>query len=157
MKNKYIPSIFYFLLAFVWSSHSYAGDRVSEFWAGYFEYSNSFWDGSQSVITNLRLKISPYGGCEISREGFQSDDTIICSVKEAAHGDEIGIRFVSYANGDVKNEYGVQPYRKMAPLFYLKKSGVSGVVTVWGRSYKPPKVKVAGEYFEKVSEIKFVK
>ncbi|WP_431821324.1 DUF5991 domain-containing protein [Burkholderia sp. F1] len=145
---KYVHGLLF--LIFAAASSPCFSEGVGEVWEGDYEYSNSFWDGVQSVITDINLKISSNGGCSVSWEGFQKDEKIICSVGKDSVGGGVIIRFVSYSNGDSKNEYGVEVYKPKARLFSLVRLNKNPIITTWGEAYRPPKTKRSGVYFKKI-------
>jgi hypothetical protein len=127
----------------------FAEDRsVDGFWAGNYRYSDSFWDGIQSVITDIKLKITQDDNCTLSWEGFQTDEKIICTVQKDKSGNGIDVLFVSYSDGALKNKYGVEIYKPKQRLFALIKSDGKKITTVWS-DLRPDRVKNAGLYFVK--------
>lgn len=73
----------------------------------------------QAVIIEHDLRIQK-DSCHLSINGFQVADEIICQAKPS--DGKISINFVSYANGDTKNIYGVSLYKVGEILFELKGS-----------------------------------
>lgn len=147
--KRLIESIL-FAFAIALTAPSLAADDIGQLWSGDYEYSDSFWDGTQSVITDIKLKIARDGRCTLSQEGFQLDEHILCSAEEGKLRGRLDILFVSYPDGAVKNEYGVEVYKIRDRLFSLQKSRGNSIVTIWSSSYRPPKAKTIGIFFEKV-------
>lgn len=123
---------------------------IDKTWFGEYEYRNSFWDGNQSVITDITLKVSPDGGCSISWEGFQKSEQIICSADFDLKKNGLSINFISYSNGSYENEYGVVVYKPKSRLFLLTRSNRNVVLTTWSELYRPPKTNRVGVYLKKI-------
>jgi hypothetical protein len=122
---------------------------ISE-WAGGYGYSGSFWDGSQSVITEIKLAIGPGRNCSLSWEGFQKDEHILCSVKKGKSDSSADIEFSTYADGSVKNEYGVGAYQPGERLLSLSEDKSKKIFTTWGDNFHPPRVKKVGVFMKKI-------
>lgn len=140
----------FLLVSLIPACYAQEGFKVST-WQGDYEYSDSFSDGNQSVITDIKLKVGPDGSCSILWEGFQKDESIVCKVnKSALKGSGIDVDFVSYSDGKVENEYGVAVYGSKERLFSLIENGGKGLETVWSEKYQPPKAKRSGVFFKKL-------
>lgn len=59
------------------------------------------------------------------------------------------IRFVSFAGGEIENEFGVVQYRKGEVLFTLERTRDQRLLTIWGERFVPPGVKKSGRYFSR--------
>lgn len=129
----------------------YASDGVGiGVWQGGYEYQSSFFDGTQSVITDIKLTIRSDGSCSLLWEGFQKDEGIVCKVdkpKEKVRG--INVEFLSYPDGKIENMYGVEVYSPGERLFSLLKKSDGTLITVWSEKYRPPQSHESGIFFEK--------
>jgi hypothetical protein len=138
------------LLSMVAPTVCSAEDRsVDGFWTGNYTYASSVSDGTQPIITDMELKISRDDHCTLSWEGFQTDQKIICAVQKDKSADGIAILFVSYADGSLKNEYGVEIYQPKERLFSLVKSDGKEITTIWSNVYRPDRANKAGRFFVK--------
>ncbi len=81
----------------------------------------------QAVIVEQALVLSA-DGCTLSVNGYQVSENIIC--KAESKGDGVAINFVSYADGSVKNIYGVQVYEAGETLFILT-GDTARPATIW--------------------------
>jgi hypothetical protein len=130
---------------------SYAQGAVDvKSWQGSYEYSGSFFDGIQSVISDITLTIGADGSCSLLWEGFQRDENLVCAiVKSAQQADGVDVEFLSYPDGKLENAFGVAVYHPKERLFSLIKKGDGKLITVWSAKYQPPKTKKSGLFFEK--------
>lgn len=118
-------------------------------WWGSYGYD---WDGGRTaggsgIVVSYRLQLGP-NGCRLSATGFQTDEAIRCTATPRAG--VLDIAFRSYANGNVRNQYGVARYRPGERLFSL--SNRRGTIwTGWG-SYSPgDDARPLGRHFRKVA------
>ncbi len=118
-------------------------------WMGDYTYYNSFSDGIQPVITDMKLRITRDDHCTLSWEGFQTNQKIICAVQKRKSEDGIAILFVSYDDGSLKNQYGVEIYKPRERLFSLVRANGKELVTVWSNVYRPDKANKVGRFFVK--------
>lgn len=138
------------LLFMVAPTICFAEDRgVDGFWTGDYTYSHAFSDGIQPVITDIKLTITRDDHCTLSWEGFQTDENIICTIQKDKSEDGITILFVSYHDGSLKNQYGVEIYKPKERLFSLLRSEGKKIITVWSNVYRPDRVNKAGRFFVK--------
>ncbi|WP_315764372.1 DUF5991 domain-containing protein [Sphingomonas sp. Y38-1Y] len=99
-----------------------------------------------SIGVEHRLVLGGRGGCRLTAQGYQSNEDIRCTAVPTRGG--MRITFKSYADGSIKNQYGVTRYQPGATLFTLTR-GPRGVVTSWG-AYEPDGIKgKTGTYFRK--------
>lgn len=138
------------LLSMVVPAICFAEDRsVDGFWIGDYTYFKSFSDGIQPIITDMKLKITRDGRCTLSWEGFQTDEHITCAVQKDNSEDGIAVLFISYADGSLKNQYGLEIYKPKERLFSLVKSDGKKITTVWSNVYRPDKANQVGQFFVK--------
>ncbi|QBR00136.1 DUF5991 domain-containing protein [Paraburkholderia pallida] len=147
-----IIKLIFLLFTIASVSYSLAAGSIDRFWSGNYEFTDTFWDGTQSVITEIKLKINTNGECTLSREGFQQDEHIICFAQENKLSSSIDILFISYLNGSTTNEYGVAVYEHETRLFSLKITKGNKVMTIWSNSYRPPKTTMSGYFLKKQIE-----
>lgn len=82
--------------------------------------------------------------CSLSIDGFQTMERITC--RADTEQTSLHVRFNSYKNGKVENEFGVQVYKVDQILFDLDKSG-GDISTTW-RADKPDSNRPnTGNYF----------
>ncbi|MGO4580722.1 DUF5991 domain-containing protein [Cupriavidus sp. 2TAF22] len=113
---------------------------------GSYGYADQFSDGIQPIITDIIISIDPGGKCDISWQGFQQDQKIMCTTK--AIGNKINILFFKFSDGKTINQYGVAPYSPHECLLSLHKDD-GDLVTKWGKNFSPPGVKKSDHYFRK--------
>lgn len=99
-------------------------------WHGEYIYEH---DAGGGRVVEYRVRLGE-DGCQISAQGFQTDEVIRCRAVGRA-GTPIDIDFASYGDGGVSNVHGVQLYQPGERLFSL--SDRRGVIwTGWG-AYSP--------------------
>jgi hypothetical protein len=99
--------------------------------------------GTAMVVTyTLTLTGS---SCRFSAEGYQTDETILCSARPVPTG--VDVAFKSYADGKTTDKYGNAVYSPGDPLFSLEKAG-GKILTHW-KGYPLPDEKPhpKGVYF----------
>ncbi len=132
--------------------------RAPVSWAGQWEYTappaNSA--GGSPISMQYRLAIDdgkPGGSAQLKIQGFQTDRTIVCDLEPA--NDRIVVKFRSYADGKVVNEFGVAEYRPGEPLLTLARGRDSqngGITTEWqGLSAPREDVPRIGVFFQKAA------
>lgn len=125
-------------------------DNIFSIWHGTYIHSGygGTTAGGSPIIINTVLTITSTGGCQISRDGFQTMERIYCSVSKVDSG--INILFKSYSDGKIENEYGTISYKPNEKLFSLHPIGQSELITtVWG-SLKPDFIqKKRGVFFKR--------
>jgi hypothetical protein len=93
------------------------------------------------------------GSAQLTVQGFQTDQTIVCDVEPT--DDRIVVKFRSYANGKVVNEFGVAEYRPGEPLLTLARGRDSqkGSITTEWQGLSPPREDVPriGVFFQKAA------
>ena len=118
----------------------------SDQWDGVYTYSSTYGKtvGGSVVTSKYRLNVRS-SLCDLNIEGYQINDTIKCTVDNKASS--MSVKFKSYGNGDVVNEYGVAMYKVDDVLFSLSKKD-DLLVTTWGRE-KPDNIPTnEGTYFK---------
>lgn len=115
-------------------------------WSGRYHY--AFSDGANAAGTGVTvtytLVLTP-SSCRFTAEGYQTDETILCSTKAAASG--LDVAFKSYDDGKTTDKYGNAVYSVGDPLFSLERSG-GKLLTHW-KGYPLPDEKPhpKGVYF----------
>jgi hypothetical protein len=113
-------------------------------WAGLWEYNAPPAEsaGGSPISMQYRLVVDDAkqgGTAQLSIRGFQTDQTILCDVERT--NDRIVVKFRSFANGKIVNEYGIAEYREGQPLLTLARSrdqqGQGSVTTEWQRLLEP--------------------
>jgi hypothetical protein len=115
-------------------------------WNGSYIYEASLGDtvGGDAAVVTYKLTVSP-NKCEVSIEGFQTSESIICKTKEADH--TLDINFQSYSDGSIKNKYGINVYKVGSLLLQLKRT--DNLITTWGELLPDEKLAKMGSYFIK--------
>ena len=85
--------------------------------------------------------------CVITSQGYQTDETILCSTEESEKA--LLVKFTSYENGSTKNIYDVETYPPKSTLFKLTAEHKI-LITTWG-TLAPDETHTTGEYFKKRS------
>ncbi len=127
-----------------------ASDAVVRRWAGSYVYEDALGEipagsGTRPFVTyTLRIPGSASQPVTLEADGFQTEDRLRCAV--SGSGERIEVRFLSFADGSVKNQFGVSVYQPNDVLFTLQR-GARGFVTEW-RALKPDVVsRRRGRYF----------
>ena len=120
-------------------------------WNGTYTYEAALGDtvGGDSAVVTYTLTIAP-NKCEISIEGFQTSESIICKTK--ALDNLLDVNFQSYADGSTKNKYGIAIYKVGDSLLQLKRN--ENLLTIWGELLPDDKLPKTGKYFIKESSSK---
>ncbi len=131
-----------------------ASDARARLWAGSYVYEDALGEiparsGTHVFITyKLRVPKSASRPATLNADGFQTEDRVRCAISGSE--DRIEIRFISFADGTVANQFGVAVYQPNDVLFTLERvrtNGVQVVVTEW-RALKPSGVAHRrGRYF----------
>jgi hypothetical protein len=129
-------------------------------WHGEYSYSASGGQtaGGSQIMLEITLKIEPQGTkevCELTLEGYQKDETILCTT--AIDNSRLALQFKSYADGRVVNKYDVAKYKVGETLFSLENIATKNekkqnrYLAYWG-AYTPFGIerKNAKDYFEKI-------
>lgn len=110
----------------------------------YEEYAGRTAGGSPIMVT-WTLTIRP-GHCSIHAEGYQTFEDLRCGT--TAKGNTLAVRWISYADGSLQNQYGVRIYKPQQHLFTLTRAG-KGLTTTWGGLQTNKEGKRPGRYFKK--------
>ena len=118
----------------------------TESWNGTYVYEAELGENAaeDKVIVEYALTLNE-DKCLIKSQGYQTDETIICSSEK--NGTDLIVKFRSYENGETKNIYGVEVFAADSKLFTLT-SNKSTLLTTWG-VLAPDETFTRGEYFKK--------
>ena len=72
-----------------------------------------------NVTYEISIEDGANPGADIKADGYQTSNTILCSTR--TKGNSIELRFLSYPDGKLENEYGVKLYEKGDVLITLTK------------------------------------
>lgn len=134
-----MPLIFLYPLIGQWETASWHGNYQYEAFLG----ENVAED---QIIIEYTLKLADKS-CSVTREGYQTNETLICSAHE--NGEDLEIKFKSYEGGSITNIYGVSVYPPQSILFKLTKTD-GELITTWGLM-APDETNSSGKFFSKVS------
>ncbi|WP_156882710.1 DUF5991 domain-containing protein [Pseudomonas sp. CF161] len=137
------------LLALLTTSSAFGDGASLSNWRGEYLYKESFYDGKQSVITEIKLSISNDGNCRITWNGFQTNKDIICTASIGERKNEINIDFFRFSSGTVENEYGINQYSENERLVTLKNEHHQ-IRAVWGVGFNPFSTDNKKPYFIKL-------
>lgn len=117
---------------------------AGETWRGEYRYEAAAGRtaGGSPMVVEYRLYLSD-GGCRLSVQGYQVDETLLCRSVES--GDGLEVRFESYAGGSPANVYGVRVYKPGETLFVLSRTG-GRMLTRW-KALRPEGAGAEGRYF----------
>lgn len=116
-------------------------------WYGVYEYSETVPRGDITGSIDTRVTLND-SGCRIDAAGVQTEEHIRCNAR--MQGKSLVITFKSYADGGLKNRYGVQRYKQGQPLLTFTRTP-QGLVTAWqGYTMSDARSKT-GKYFMKAS------
>lgn len=114
-------------------------------WYGIYEYSETIPRGEITGSVDTRVTLGD-SGCRIDAQGVQTDEHIRCNAR--MQGKSLVITFKSYADGGLKNQYGVQRYKPGQLLLTFTRTP-QGLVTAWqGYTMSDARSKT-GKYFMK--------
>ncbi len=118
-------------------------------WSGRYGY--EFGDGCNAagtgVTVSYRLTLAP-GMCRFTAQGYQTDDTILCTA--APHANATDIRFKSYGDGKLTDKYGNPEYAVGDHLFMLEHDGARLLTTWKGYPLPDDKPHPKGVYFKRL-------
>ena len=114
-------------------------------WYGTYEYNESVpRNGATGTIrTTVTLNDT---GCRIDAQGTMTDEHIRCDAR--MQGKSLVLTFKSYAEGGLKNRFGVQQHKRGAPLLTFTRTP-QGLVTAWQGYTLSDARKRKGKYFMK--------
>lgn len=97
-------------------------------WGGVYRYNANFGRNAGGTAMNVTYEISiedgPNPGAEISADGYQTSNILLCTTRKK--GSSIELRFLSYPDGNMENEYGVKLYEKNDLLITLTRVANAG-------------------------------
>lgn len=121
---------------------------------------NSKWQGSYIYEADLsggipdRLMFVEYvlevsnNSCKLSVQGYQVSEVILC--RAIGQQRSLDVKFQSYEDGLLKNQYGIQVYSVDQTLFHLNLE--KDLVTHWGALVPDELVAKPGKYFLKTAQ-----
>ena len=134
------------------TSHACMSQESFE-WEGEYLYQDQLGKsfGGSPIVIDMNLRIKADDSCSLVVNGYQISEKIICRAVSDSVGKQI--TFVSYDNGKIENEYGVQQYQVGEVLFSLEHLQ-DKVLTTW-QSLKPDNIeKTKGSFFVKAKMVK---
>ena len=103
-------------------------------WGGIYRYNANFGRNAGGTAMNVTYEIAiedgPDPGAEITADGYQTGNRILCSTR--MKGSSLELRFESYPDGKMENEYGVKLYKKGDLLITLTRVKSGGKTTYRG-------------------------
>lgn len=104
-------------------------------WGGVYRYNANLGRNAGGTAMSVTYQISIEDGAnplaEINADGYQISNTVLCTTRRK--GSSIELRFLSYPDGKLENEYGVQLYEKDDVLITLTRVTTSGRTTYRAR------------------------
>jgi hypothetical protein len=91
-----------------------------------YEWSGGHTAGGSGIVVTYDLTLGPRS-CQLSAQGFQTNEQIRCEVANTAQATVV--RFLSYADGKVVNRYGVAIYKPGQELLRLRAQGQGAPLT----------------------------
>lgn len=145
------------LSAGVHSAICLAGDTKSD-WYGQYDYSaeGGHTAGGSPIWMDITLIVDKQGSkdiCQISADGYQTYDRLLCTVMIGKG--RLDLQFKSYEDGAILSPIGVEVFKVGETLFSLEKSKLKNnknqilYLVHWGTYFSFEK-KVKKEYFAKV-------
>lgn len=118
-----------FLLTILAMSICFATSTVSaQEWGGLYRYNANFGRNAGGTAMNVTYEIAIEDGsdpgAEITADGYQTSNTLLCTTRKK--GNSIELRFLSYPDGKMENEYGVKLYEKNDLLLTLSRVASAG-------------------------------
>ncbi len=123
LKKLFTKFTLYGALLFSTACHS------SGVWNGTYIYVKNSGNtaGGTIISTEYVLKIDA-SSCKLNIDGFQVEDRILCNA--VSNDDVLSVKFKSYGNGSLLNDFGVSVYKVHDVLFSLTKSS-DVLITKW--------------------------
>jgi len=107
-------------------------------WGGLYRYNANLGRTAGGTAVRITYEIAIEDGsdpgAEISADGYQTSNTVLCTTRKK--GSSLELRFQSYPDGEMENEYGVKLYEKSDLLITLtpvKKAGKTSYRAVIGK------------------------
>lgn len=118
-------------------------------WKGAYIYEADFGKNAaeQSVLVEYFLEIGD-DSCKLSIQGYQVSEIILCRAEGHSHA--LGVKFQSYEDGSLKNQYGIQIYTVDQVLFHLNSK--KELITHWDALLPDGSVVKPGKYFLKTAK-----
>ena len=118
-------------------------------WAGSYSYQYVMGHASDAPapawVFNLTVKSD--GSCELTWQGYQTDDDIIC--KASGTSDELSIYYVSFADGGTLDSSGYEAYKPGEKLMELKRGKPDGKLRTKWRALNKGGILTDGVRFER--------
>ena len=142
-----VKNVAFVLLASLVPINCFAGSN----WGGTYRYESALGNttGGSPIVMDYVLVISGQD-CSLSIDGFQTMDRIKCIAD--ADDSTLHVKFKSYENGAIENEFGVQIYEVGQVLFDLTMSG-DKITTTWQAEMPDEKFPRTDTYFMKVDDV----
>ena len=115
-------------------------------WGGIYRYNANFGRNAGGTAMNVTYEIAiedgPTPGAEISADGYQTSNTVLCTTRKK--GSSLELRFLSYPDGKMENEYGVKLYEKndvlitLTPVTKARKTTYRAVIGKYNTDVKGP-------------------
>ncbi|HEX8843025.1 MAG TPA: DUF5991 domain-containing protein [Pyrinomonadaceae bacterium] len=102
-------------------------------WAGRYEHTANLGRtaGGTGIVVSYAITILPDNTATIQANGYQTDDEILCEVRE--RGNKASLYFKSYPNGGELNQFGVQLYKKGDFILSLERINSRRFRVRWGK------------------------
>ena len=118
-------------------------------WAGTYSYQyvtrHAPYAPAPASVFNLTVKSD--GSCELTWQGYKKDDDIICNASGTS--DELGIYYVSFADGGRSDSSGYEAYKPGEKLMELKRGKPAGKLRTKWRALNEGGVLTDGLRFER--------
>jgi hypothetical protein len=111
---------------------SYAGRLPSDWTGSYsYQYVMGHASGAPAPAWVFNLIVKSDGSCELTWQGYQKDDDIICNA--SGKGDDLQVYYVNFANNETWDRSRSELYKPGEKLMELTRERRSGKLwTEWG-------------------------
>ena len=121
-----------FLLIILAMSICFATLSVSaQEWGGLYRYNANFGRNAGGTTMRVTYEIAiedgPTPDAEITADGYQTGNTVLCNTRQK--GNSLELRFLSYPDGKMENDFGVKLYEKGDVLITLTRVTKAGKTT----------------------------
>ena len=118
-----------FLLTILAMSICFATLTVSaQEWGGLYRYNANFGRNAGGTTMRVTYEIAiedgPTPDAEITADGYQTGNTVLCNTRQK--GNSLELRFLSYPDGKMENQFGVKLYKKNDLLITLTRVTSAG-------------------------------
>ncbi len=100
-------------------------------WGGIYRYNANFGRNAGGTLMRVTYEIAIEDGsdpgAEISADGHQTSNTVFCTTRKK--GSSLELRFESYPDGKMENDFGVKLYKKGDVLITLTRVKSAGKTT----------------------------